>query len=213
MTMNMEPVEYWDHSDIFMLFIMWTIMMAGMMLPSAIPVVLWVDKLNQQRKARGANYTHSFYFVLGYLIVWTLYSLLLTAIQYWLHQQALLTLMMDSANLYFSSFLLIAAGIYQGTSYKENCLQLCRSPLSMLTTHWREGIGGAINLGFKHGQYCLGCCWFLMSLLFVTGVMNLTWIIILTLLVITEKSLPQGLIFSKILGVGLLCLGFSLLFF
>ena len=121
--------------------------------------------------------------------------------------------MMISANHIFSGILLLIAGLYQWTPYKQKCLQLCRSPLSLLTTQWQEGINGAIRLGFKHGQYCLGCCWFLMALLFVTGVMNLKWIFILTLLVLVEKCLPKGDVLGKGLGILLVLLGINTLIF
>ena len=212
MTMNMKAVGLWNESDLLSLFLMWAIMMAGMMLPSATPVILLVDKLNFQRKVKQVAYTHSLYFIAGYLLAWILYSALITLIQWGLHSASLLSPMMISSNDIFSSVLLIIAGLYQWSTLKQKCLQLCRSPLNMLTTQWREGINGAITLGFKHGQYCLACCWFLMALLFVTGVMNLKWILVLTLLVMIEKCLPRGDIISKALGCLLISLGLVILF-
>jgi predicted metal-binding membrane protein len=213
MTMNMKAVGLWNESDLFSLFIMWAIMMAGMMLPSATPVILLVDKLNFQRKMKEATYTHSLYFVVGYLLAWILYSALITLVQWGLHSVSLLSPMMSSSNDVFSGVLLIVAGFYQWSTLKLKCLQLCRSPLNMLTTQWREGILGAITLGFKHGQYCLACCWFLMALLFVTGVMNLKWILVLTLLVMIEKCLPRGDVISKALGCLLISLGLVILLY
>ncbi|NQZ79812.1 MAG: DUF2182 domain-containing protein [Colwellia sp.] len=213
MTMNMEPVASWQLTDILMLFVMWSIMMIGMMLPSATPVILLINKLNQQRKTRQAPFTHTLFFISGYLLAWIFYSALITLIQWWLHHLSILSAMMISANHIFSGILLLIAGLYQWTPYKQKCLQLCRSPLSLLTTQWQEGINGAIRLGFKHGQYCLGCCWFLMALLFVTGVMNLKWIFILTLLVLVEKCLPKGDVLGKGLGILLVLLGINTLIF
>lgn len=210
MTMNMEPVVQWDSIDIAMLFIMWAVMMAGMMLPSVVPVILLVDRVNLQRKQRNSPYTQTLYFVLGYLMVWTFYSLMITFIQWGLHHLALLSPMMVSANEFFSGSLLIIAGLYQWSPLKQRCLQLCRSPLSIITTQWKEGIVGAIKMGVKHGQYCLGCCWFLMAILFVTGVMNLKWILVLTALVMLEKLVPKGEVVSKLVGVILIFLGLSL---
>jgi len=212
MTMNMKAVGLWNESDLLSLFLMWAIMMAGMMLPSAIPVILLVDKLNSQRKVKQVAFTHSLYFIAGYLLAWILYSVLITLIQWGLHSVSILSPMMISSNNIFSSVLLIIAGLYQWSTLKQKCLQLCRTPLNMLTTQWREGISGAITLGFKHGQYCLVCCWFLMALLFVTGVMNLKWILVLTLLVMIEKCLPRGDIISKALGCLLISLGLIILF-
>ncbi|HBY87148.1 MAG TPA: hypothetical protein DEO86_14885 [Colwellia sp.] len=209
MTMNMDPVASWSVSDVFMLFIMWAIMMAGMMLPSAIPVILLVDKLNRQRVSSNQTYTPTIIFTFGYLITWCLYSVVITFLQYFLHHVNLLTPMMDSANLTFSASLLIIAGIYQFSSFKQNCLNLCRSPLSMLSKDWQEGVKGALLLGLKHGTYCVGCCWFLMTILFVSGVMNLKWILILTLVVVVEKVMPKGEIISKYLGALLILFGLS----
>jgi len=212
MTMNMKAVGLWNEYDLLSLFLMWAIMMAGMMLPSATPVILIVDKLNFQRKTKQVPYTHSLYFVAGYLLAWVLYSALITLIQWGLHAISILSPMMISHNDIFSGALLIIAGFYQWSRFKQKCLQLCRTPLNMLTTQWREGISGAILLGFKHGQYCLGCCWFLMALLFVTGVMNLKWILVLTLLVMIEKCFPRGDVISKLLGCLLISLGLVILF-
>lgn len=211
MTMNMEPVATWSNADIALLFIMWAIMMAGMMLPSALPVILLIEKLNQQRQQRGASYTPTLFFSFGYLIAWAIYSIFITIMQTWLHHLELLSPMMDSANLQFSAIILIIAGIYQFTPFKQKCLQLCRSPLALISGDWQEGIKGAISLGLKHGSYCVGCCWFLMAILFVTGVMNLQWILILTLVVLVEKVVPKGEIVSKYLGALLIMLGLSYL--
>jgi len=211
MTMNMEPVEQWSLSDLFMLFIMWAVMMAGMMLPSATPMILLVDKLNKKRQINNRAFVHTFYFVLGYLLAWTFYSILITFVQWQLHKLSLLSPMMISKNASFSGVLLLIAGIYQWTPLKQRCLQWCRSPLSILTTQWQEGISGAIRLGIVHGQYCLGCCWFLMALLFVTGVMSLQWILVLTIIVMVEKLFPKGEWLGKALGVLLIIYGGGLL--
>jgi predicted metal-binding membrane protein len=207
MSMNMDPVQQWQFYDIAMLFVMWTIMMAGMMLPSAAPVILLVEKLNQQRKSRHTCYAPSLYFMLGYLLAWSFYSAVITLVQYALHHLSLLSSMMVSANSTFTATLLLMAGMYQFSPLKQACLVQCRSPINFITTQWREGIAGAIWMGFKHGQYCLGCCWFLMALLFATGVMNLKWILVLTLLVMLEKLLPFGKTSSQGVGVILLASG------
>lgn len=211
MTMNMAPVVTWSTLDIALLFIMWAIMMAGMMLPSALPVILLVASINQKRQINGLSYTPTIFFSLGYLLTWCFYSFSITWLQYTLHHFELISAMMISDNNIFSASLLIIAGIYQFSSIKQQCLQFCRSPLSLISSQWREGIVGALRLGVKHGSYCLGCCWFLMALLFVTGVMNLKWILILTIVVLIEKLAPKGEIMGKLLGLGLILYGFSLL--
>ena len=207
MTMNMKPVTTWSVADIVTLYCMWAIMMAGMMVPSAVPVILLVEQLNKKRKHRQAAYTHTLFFVMGYIIAWSIYSVGITLVQWWLHHLSYLSPMMDSANVLFSATLLVAAGVYQFTPIKQRCLQRCRSPLAVISSQWQEGNCGAIRLGLKHGQYCVGCCWFLMALLFVTGVMNIQWIFMLTLIVIIEKTLPRGDLIAKALGIILIVFG------
>ncbi|WP_394175832.1 DUF2182 domain-containing protein [Thalassotalea litorea] len=211
MTMNMDPVATWQGSDIFLLFVMWAIMMAGMMLPSAAPVILLIDKINQKRLINRQSYTPTLFFICGYLLAWSSYSILVTLLQWWFHHLALLTPMMDSANHFFSAAILIIAGIYQFTPWKQQCLRFCRSPLAVISKGWQPGITGGLKLGFTHGSYCVGCCWFLMAILFVTGVMNLQWILILTLLVLIEKIAPKGIQFSKLIGAVLIVYGLSYL--
>lgn len=210
MTMNMEPVGQWNSLDLFMLFLMWSIMMAGMMLPSATPVILWVDKINQRRRHSGTAYIPTLYFISGYLLIWSLFSGVITLIQWWLHSLSLLSPMMVSANTHFSAVLLILAGAYQWSPLKQQCLKLCKSPLSLMTTQWQEGTWGAIRLGMIHGQYCLGCCWALMTLLFVTGVMNLKWILLMSIFIMLEKRLKKGEKFGQLSGIAFIILGISL---
>ncbi len=211
MTMNMEPVVTWSVSDISLLIMMWAIMMAGMMLPSALPIIMLVEGINKKRQSNGLSYTPTLFFALGYLLTWCFYSFIIAILQYFLHHLELLNHMMISNNNIFSACLLIIAGGYQFSSFKQHCLHLCRSPLSLIASEWREGKLGALSLGIKHGSYCLGCCWFLMALLFVAGVMNLSWILILSLVVLVEKLAPNGEWLSKILGSVLIFYGISYL--
>ena len=134
--------------------------------------------------------TGAFFF--GYLIVWTIFSAAATALQYGLEQAALLSPMMTSTSPVFGGFVLLGAAIYQWTPYKNACLQRCRSPVSFLSTHWQDGTSGALKMGMLHGAYCLGCCWMLMLLLFVGGVMNLLCIAAITIFVLIEKVMPRG---------------------
>jgi len=207
MQMNMSPVAQWQSLDLFMLFVMWSIMMAGMMLPSATPVFLFINKINEQRRRDNRTYSSSLFFVVGYLLTWVFYSFIITLVQWGLHHLTLLSPMMKSNNSLFTALLLISAGLYQFTSLKQACLSLCQSPLGFITSQWREGAVGTIIMGFKHGVTCLGCCWVLMSLLFVIGVMNIKWILVLTLLVLIEKVFAKGELFSRCLGGGLIISG------
>jgi predicted metal-binding membrane protein len=172
-------------------FSMWWVMMVAMMLPAAAPVILLYAKAVSSRGAEDKPATRSF--LAGYLAVWGAFSLLAAALQAGLERLALLAPMtMGSGGRWFSAAVLVAAGLYQLSPLKEACLSRCRNPAVFLTRHYRPGRAGAFRLGLLHGAYCVGCCWLLMALLFVGGVMNLAWIALLTLLVAAEKLLPGG---------------------
>ncbi|TMP98954.1 MAG: DUF2182 domain-containing protein, partial [Verrucomicrobia bacterium] len=140
-------------------------------------------------------------FLLGYLAVWAVFSALAAVAQWILHSTALLSPMMVSTSPILGGALLVAAGVFQWTPLKNACLTHCRSPLSFLMTGWREGKLGAFVMGLKHGAYCAGCCWFLMALLFVAGVMNIWWVAIIAVFVLLEKVVPRGLFVGKVTGV------------
>src|SRR6266478_1332200 len=140
-------------------------------------------------------------FVAGYLAVWTGFSAIAAVAQCALHATALLSPAMVSTSPLLGGILLVAAGVFQWTPMKSACLTNCRSPLSFLTTDWREGKGGAFSMGLKHGAHCTGCCWFLMALLFVAGVMNMWWVAIIAILVLLEKAAPKGLWIGRIAGL------------
>jgi predicted metal-binding membrane protein len=142
-------------------------------------------------------------FLLGYLLVWTAFSALAALAQWALHATALLSPKMVSTSPLLGGLLLIAAGVFQWTPLKRACLSHCRSPLSFLMTDWREGKFGALLMGLKHGVFCTGCCWVLMALLFVAGVMNMWWVAVITILVLIEKVVPRGLQIGRVAGVGL----------
>ena len=146
-------------------------------------------------------------FAAGYLLVWTAFSLVATVLQRWLAHLLLLTPMMDASDRRFGGALLIVAGLYQFTPFKRACLQYCRSPAEFLTRHWRTGAAGGFYLGWLHGLYCLGCCWALMLLLFVGGVMNLWWIAALTVFVLLEKVAPFGGSGARFSGWPIIALG------
>lgn len=172
-------------------FVMWAVMMVGMMLPSAAPTVLLYGALVRKHGERGNVLPAVWIFAGGYLLVWTGFSLAAALAQRLAEASGLLNAMMSSANAYFSGTLLVAAGLYQWAPLKEACLRKCRSPVEFFATRWRDGRGGALRMGIEHGVYCVGCCWVLMLLLFVVGVMNLAWVALLAAYVLVEKLLPK----------------------
>jgi predicted metal-binding membrane protein len=169
---------------------MWAEMMVAMMIPSAAPTILVFARVNRQRREHDRPYVHSGWFLLGYLSIWFGFSLAAAAAQWALHGAALLSPAMQSTSPILGGAVLIAAGIFQWTPWKRACLRHCRSPLDFLLGHWREGGVGAFRMGLEHGFYCTGCCWLLMAVLFVVGVMNILWIALLTGLVLLETVLP-----------------------
>ena len=193
----------WDARYLSLLWAMWAVMMAGMMLPSAFPVLLFYDSVLRRAPDPTPPTPRVAAMAAGYLLVWLLFSVAATVLQRVLSGLLLLTPMMELASPRAGAALLLTAGIYQWTPLKGTCLRECRSPLSFLTQHWRAGIAGAFRMGLGHGVYCLGCCWALMLLLFVGGVMNLWVIVALTLLVLVEKIAPFGAQSSRVTGAGL----------
>jgi predicted metal-binding membrane protein len=185
----MMPSE-WDARHVLLLFAMWLVMMCGMMLPTAAPTLL-IYAAVVRRSPDGADAVLRVQiFAAGYLIVWTIFSLLATLVQRMLADQLLLSPMMELRSPVVGGALLIAAGLYQLTPFKNSCLASCRSPMAFVAAHWRAGRAGALRMGLEHGSYCLGCCWVLMLLLFVGGVMNLLWITAITVFVLLEKLTP-----------------------
>jgi predicted metal-binding membrane protein len=196
----------WDLWHLWLLFAMWVVMMAGMMLPSAAPILLLyagvIRKSAQSERAR----LHVYAFAGGYVLVWTVFSLLATILQRLLARWLLLSPMMDTRG-WLGGALLVLAGIYQLTPFKRTCLASCRSPAVFIAEHWRGGVFGGFRLGLDHGWYCLGCCWALMLLLFVGGVMNFWWIAALTAFVLLEKLAPLGAQGGRLSGLLIIGLG------
>ena len=200
--------DNWDLPHQLLLFAMWVVMMFGMMLPSAAPtLLLYAGVVHKSPEPRGAP-ARVYAFAGGYLLVWTGFSLLATGLQLLLRHWLLLSPMMETSNQWLGGALLLVAGVYQLTPYKRTCLNSCRSPAAFIAEHWRPGIPGAFRLGVAQGIYCLGCCWALMLLLFVGGVMNLWWIGLLTFFVLLEKVAPFGVQSGRISG--LLIIGFGI---
>ena len=199
-------------TDLLLLLAMWWVMMIGMMLPSAAPMILTFAAINRGRRARGQPYTPTMLFTSGYLLAWGGFSVAATLAQWALEQASLLAPMtMQTTSPLLGGLLFIAAGLYQMTPLKSACLSACRSPFDFVVNHWRDGADGAVRMGFAHGLYCLGCCWILMALLFVGGAMNLIWVAALAAVVLAEKLFPPGVWIARIGGLLLIAWGIRLL--
>jgi len=205
--MVMPGSEAWSLTAILLLFAMWTVMMVAMMVPSAAPMVLTFLAMNHRRQTTDQRLVPVGIFLLGYLAIWTAYSAFATLAQWSLHRASLLSSVMTTTSPKLNGALLIAAGVFQWTPLKRACLNGCRSPLSFLMSEWREGSRGALIMGLRHGTYCVGCCWVLMALLFVAGIMNLLWVGVIALFVMAEKIFPKGEILAHIAGVALVISG------
>jgi predicted metal-binding membrane protein len=203
--MGMPEMQPWT-GELAALFVMWAVMMVGMMLPSAAPLILLILGVYRRRDDRHTR-LNSFLFVGGYLLAWTVFSLFAASGQILLHRAALLSAGMAARSGFLAAAILVIAGLYQLLPVKNACLAHCRSPLSFLSHHWREGPSGAIRMGFLHGLFCVGCCWALMALLFVAGVMNLLWVAAIAAFVLVEKLTRQGLLLGRIAGVLLILWG------
>ncbi len=188
----MPQMQAWGITNFALMFVMWAVMMVAMMTPSAAPMILMFAGINRRRQKQQAPYVSTSVFLLGYLVVWAAFSVLATAAQWGLHTASLLSPMMVSTSPVLGGILLLIAGIYQWTPLKHACLSKCRSPLGFVLNEWREGRWGAFVMGLKHGGYCTGCCWSLMTLLFVAGVMNLLWVAAIAGFILLEKVAPAG---------------------
>ena len=185
---------------LLMRFLMWFIMMMAMMTPSNLPSVLLFQRVSQRSHAPLAR---TLLFAAGYIGAWGLFSVIATALQVVLSQVSLISEAGAAQGAALTACLLAAVGVYQWVPLKNSCLQHCRSPADFLVRHFRAGVTGASLTGLEHGLYCIGCCWLLMLLLFVGGVMNLLWIAGITLLVVVEKLLTRGILASRLIGSGL----------
>jgi predicted metal-binding membrane protein len=202
----MMPAE-WSLEYAGVMILMWWVMMIAMMLPSATPMVLLFAMLNRKQREKGNAYVPTALFASAYLVVWAFFSIVAVAVQWGLEATNLLSPMLVSVSAFLGGGLLLAAGIYQLTPIKQACLKHCRSPLQFVLSHWRGGRRGAFRMGVEHGAYCVGCCWFLMGLLFFGGVMNLYWIAGLALFVLLEKTVPAGHWLSYGTGLALMAWG------
>lgn len=206
MQMGMQPV--WTAAYAVLIFLMWWIMMVAMMTPSAAPMLLLYTALKRQGTDRDRAVPLSLLFLSGYLLAWAGFSAIAALLQWGTEAIGLTNgAMMALDSKLIAGIVLCAAGLYQFSSLKTACLDHCRSPAHFLARHNRKGAFGALRTGALHGTYCLGCCWALMALLFVGGIMNLYWIVGLALYVLAEKLIPRTLLLTRVTGAALLAAG------
>jgi predicted metal-binding membrane protein len=208
--MAMQPVG-WSAGYAFVVFMMWCVMMVAMMAPSAAPVVLIHAAIGRKQENADRPLSATALFVAGYLTVWTVFSLVATALQWGLESLGIVTGMMEIASPVIAGLVLISAGLYQLTPLKRVCLKHCQHPLTFILQYWRPGKAGAFRMGLNHGRYCLGCCWFLMALLFVGGTMNLIWIAGIAVYVGIEKFAVGNRWLTIATGVTLTLVGLRML--
>ncbi|WP_051676072.1 DUF2182 domain-containing protein [Polaromonas glacialis] len=201
--LTMPDSSQWGAASVLAIWTMWALMMAAMMLPSALPMILtFVDLgVRSAEPARGRS------FVAAYLFVWFAFSAGATAAQWVLQAMGWVNPMIVSSSALLTALLLLIAGAYQFSRLKQVCLSRCRTPMGFLLGEWRAGVYGAFVMGVRHGLFCVGCCWALMALLFVGGVMNLAWVAALSIAVAIEKLAPRGERLASALGLGLIAAG------
>ena len=200
----------WTPAYAVLILAMWWVMMVAMMLPSAAPMLLLFARVNRKDKSAGAPLVPTALFAAGYLLGWAGFCVFAAALQWGLESARLLSPMLATTNRWLGAGILIAAGLSQFTPLKAMCLRHCRTPLGFLLGNWRSGRLGALRMGLEHGAFCLGCCWFLMALLFFGGVMNLYWIAGLAVFVLLEKTVPLGHWLGRLAGAVLVASGVAL---
>jgi predicted metal-binding membrane protein len=203
----------WSVGDFAFMFAMWAIMMVGMMLPSVAPMLLIYAGVARQAGSRGKPFAATAWFATGYLLAWTAFSMLATSAQ-WALESVLLLAPMTGIGAKLGGIVLIAAGVYQCTPLKDVCLSACQSPLQFIMRHggFRPDPLSAMNLGAEHGIYCIGCCWALMAILFVVGIMNLLWVAVIAAFILLEKLVVPGRLLSRAAGAALIVAGAWMLF-
>ena len=203
----MTGAQPWTAAEFGLRLAMWAVMMIAMMVPTAVPMTLLYAAVARKAAAQHNPVAPAFVLVAGYAAMWAIFSLVATAAQWGLDRAALLSPMMVSRSAWLGAALLIAAGVYQLTPLKNACLRNCRAPAYFLSRHWRHGRLGAFRMGMRLGAYCLGCCWILMGLLFVGGVMNLLWIAAIAAFVLLEKTMPFGVAGGRAAGAAMILIG------
>jgi predicted metal-binding membrane protein len=204
---DMAGMHPWTWVDFALMFWMWVVMMVAMMLPSAAPMMLLHARVCRTSVTNAHALAPTVVFAGGYLVAWVAFSVVATSLQWGLERGALLSATMVSTSPLLGGFLLLVAGIYQWTPYKQACLRYCRSPVQFIAAHWRRGTVGAFRMGLEHGAFCVGCCWALMGLLFFGGVMNLLWIAVIAFFVLLEKVVPRGAQGGRLTGALMVAVG------
>ena len=194
----------WNAIEFMFVLAMWAVMMIGMMTPSTTPMILLYARVGGQAASSGETLAATWWFASGYLLAWTAFSFAATLAQWVLERESLLTPEMAGSSGVFGGIVMIAAGLYQWMPLKDACLRQCQAPWLFIQRHggFRADALGSLLLGARHGIYCVGCCWALMVLLFVGGVMNVMWIAAITIYVLAEKVVPAGRTISRIAGLG-----------
>ncbi len=208
---EMAGMRPWTPLDFLLMFVMWAVMMVGMMVPTAVRAISIYARVAGQASARGSPVAATQVFVTGYVLVWAAFSLGATALQAALDALGLLSPAMRSSSPLLGAGLLILAGVYQLTPWKDTCLRHCQSPAAYLAGRFGPRAVDGLSLGLRHGLYCLGCCWVLMVLLFLGGVMNLLWIAAIATFVLLEKVLPPALRVSRVAAVMMIAAGLAYL--
>lgn len=197
----------WTLATVRVMLVMWIAMMAGMMLPSAAPMILLFSAIDRRRPSGALGYRATALFAIAYLVIWAAFGMVATGAQWRLDRARLLAPATAAGSTALAGALFVLAGAYQLTPLKQACLRQCRSPLDFLTRYWHSGALGAFGMGLRHGLFCLGCCWAVMVLLFVGGLMNMLWVAALALFVFVEKAIPAGRRLGQAGGVVLILWG------
>jgi len=210
---DMAPTMFapWTAADYALNFAIWWVMMPAMMLPSAAPMILTFATVNRRKRERGQAFVPTMVFTSGYLVAWGLFGVLAVLADWALERAALISPITGRLTPILGATVVIAAGIYQLTPLKSVCLTHCRSPFDFVLNHWRDGTAGALHMGLEHGLYCLGCCWFLMALMFAAGIMSVLWMAVIAVFILLEKLLPAGTWLARAGGVAMLGAGVYLL--
>ena len=210
---DMAPAMFapWTAADFALNLAIWWVMMPGMMLPSAAPMILTFATVNRRKRERGQPFVPTLVFTAGYLVAWGLFGVFASLADWALERAALISPMTGRLTPILGAIMVIAAGIYQLSPLKSVCLRHCRSPFDFVLNHWRDGASGALRMGLEHGLYCLGCCWFLMALMFAAGIMSLLWMAVIAVFILFEKLLPAGTWLARAGGAAMLGFGVYLL--
>ena len=203
----MGQAPAWTAAEFGLMLLMWVVMMIAMMVPSAVPMTLIYAAVARKAAREDCQVGPTTMFVSGYVLIWSLFALAATGAQMGLDRLSLLSPAMASASPLLGAGLLIAAGVYELTPLKHACLAHCRAPAHFIARHWRGGFTGAFRMGLALGAYCLGCCWILMGLLFVGGVMNLVWIAAIAIFILLEKTARVGEFGGRMVGAGMILVG------